>query len=91
MARRVNQVQDVVFAPAGIVHLDGMTFDGDAAFPFQFHVVQHLCLQVFSLHRLCIFEQTVGQRTFPVVNMSDNTEIANVIHLRNFIFFGVQR
>ena len=56
-----------------------MTFDGDATFPFQVHVIQHL---VFSDgHRVSKLQQTVSQGAFTVVDVGDDAEISNVLHL----------
>jgi hypothetical protein len=66
--------------------LDGVAFDGNAAFAFQIHIVEHLRLQIFALHGLGIFEQAVGQRAFAVVDMGDDTEIPNML-LHMFCFW----
>ena len=64
---RVNQVQDILLplelilvAIIRMLHLDGMTLDGDAAFLLQVHVVQHLSLR--NLDGVSPFQQSVGQR-----------------------------
>ena len=58
-----------------------MALDGDATFTLQVHVVQDLILHILGFYRFGIFQQTVGKRTLPVVNMSNNTEIADILHL----------
>ena len=43
VAGSINQVQDI-FLPVCmlVIDLDGMALDGDALFPFQVHIIQHL-------------------------------------------------
>ena len=80
----VDQVQQVGPAVSGqIVHLNGMEFDGDAAFLLEVHVVQDLIeLHLARCNRPGPFEQAVGQRRLPVVNVCDDAEVANLIHWR---------
>ncbi len=39
VSRCVDQVEGVLFSVGEIVHLDGVAFNGDAAFPFEIHVI----------------------------------------------------
>ena len=78
MTRGVDEVEHIVFAVLLIVHLDGVTFDGDASFFFEVHIVEHLSGRHFD--GLSAFEQSVGQGTFTVVDVGNDAEIANVVH-----------
>jgi len=60
-----------------------MALDSDAALPFEVHVVKHLSLQVFSSDSAGVFEKTVGQSAFAMVDMGDNAEIAYTFHAAN--------
>ena len=80
MARRVDQIQAVFPVPgARVAHLDGVQLDGDAAVALQFHVIQHLIHHGTLVHRVRHFQQTIGKRGLPVVNMGNNAEIADIL------------
>ena len=68
-----------------------MALDGDAALAFQIHVIEHLCLHVFTLDRLGKFEQTVGQRTLTVVDVCDDAEVSYFVHKICRVQFKLQR
>ena len=38
----VNEIEHIVLTVHFVVHLDGVTFDGDTALFFEVHVVEHL-------------------------------------------------
>ncbi len=46
MPGSIDQVQGKRLTLMGIVDLDCVTFDRDAFFPFQVHIIQHLCLHI---------------------------------------------
>jgi hypothetical protein len=64
-----------------IGHLDGMAFNGDATLPFQVHAVEHLILKLSFIQCVGGLYQAVGQRTFPVVDVSDDAKIPDMIHV----------
>ena len=78
VTRGVDEVEHIVLSVQGVVHLDGVTFDGDASFFFEVHIVEHLSGRHFD--GLSAFEQSVGQGTFSVVDVGNDAEIANVVH-----------
>jgi hypothetical protein len=39
-----------------------MALDGDTPFPFQIHVIKHLCHHFLFTYRIGEFEETVGER-----------------------------
>jgi hypothetical protein len=55
-----------------------MTLDGDATFPLQVHVVEHLSLR--HLNRVRTFQQSVSQRRFPMVDMGNDAKITYILH-----------
>ena len=81
MPGRVDQVQHPLFASICIVHLDRMALDGDSALAFEIHIVEHLGLHVFGGDCLGVLEQSVGEGTFPVVDVGDDAEVAYVVHI----------
>ena len=80
MTGRINKIEGIFFAFVQIIHLDGVALDGNTALPFQIHVIKKLGLHLTVSNRFGKLQQAVGQRTFAVVNMSNNAEIANVFH-----------
>ena len=93
VARSVDQVEHVFFTVAGqVFHLDRMALDGDALFALQVHVVQDLGLHFPLVERIGLFQQTVGQCRFSVVDMSYDAKIAYVFHRRvKSLYNNVQR
>ena len=91
MPGSVDQVQDIRLPFMFMLHLDGVALDGDAPLPLQLHVVQHLVLEVPFLQGSGEHQEAVGQRAFAMVDMGDDTEVANMIHQDTPRFFSVQR
>ena len=80
VARSVDKVEDILLSIAHILHLNGVTLDGDTALALQVHVIEHLPFR--HLNGVGTFQQTVGECALTVVDMSDDTEVANVFHGR---------
>jgi hypothetical protein len=59
---------------------DGIAFDGNAAFPFNIHIVQNLILKISFITDAGKLNQAVGKCGFTVVNMSDDTKVSDVFH-----------
>ena len=69
----INQIEYVVLTIELVVHLDGVTFDGDSSFFFEVHIVEHLSGRHFD--GLSAFEQSVGQGTLAVVDVGNDAEL----------------
>src|SRR5262249_45075592 len=83
VAGGIDEVEDVFVAVLRMVlHLDCMELDGYAAFLLQLHIVQHL-IKLHLPFGNCArgFEEAVGDCRLTVVDVSDDAEISNVIHL----------
>ena len=81
MPRCVNQVQNILFSIfRAIGQGDGVALDGDAAFPLDVHVVQHLVLKISFIADTGELDQPVGQRGFAVVDVGDDAEVSNIFH-----------
>ena len=79
MSGGVDQVEDIFFAVFRPVHrADGLTLDGDPAFPLQIHIVQDLVLHFTAGEQTCLLDDAVRQSGLAVVNMSYNAEIADM-------------
>ena len=76
MSWSVEQIEFVGFAITGFVkHRDGVGFDGNSLFSLQVHRIQKLVLSLTLADCLGLFEQTVGQSRFTMIDMSDDGEI----------------
>ena len=58
---------------------DGVHADGDAAFPLEIHAVEELGLEFALVMVPGLEQELVGQRAFPVIDMGDDREIANIL------------
>ena len=65
----------------GIAELDRPRFDGDAPFPLDIHVVEELLGHIPQRDGVGLFQNAVSQSAFPMVDMGDDTEIADVLLL----------
>ena len=79
MSRCVNQIEYIFFTIVHILHLDGVTLDGNASFTLQIHVIEHLTLG--DLDGLREFQHTVSQSRFAVIDMRNDTKVSYMIHL----------
>ena len=52
-----------------------MRFDCDPPLPFKVHRIKKLVLSLAVLDRTCAFQQPVGQRRFPVIDVRDDAKI----------------
>ncbi len=79
MARRVDQVQHVILAVAGVVfEPHGLRLDRDAALALDVHRVEHLLLHLARFQPAGELDDAVGQRRLAVVDMGDDGEVADV-------------
>ena len=79
VTRGVDQVEHIRFAVfCRILKSYGLRFDRDTAFTFEVHRVEDLRFHFSFRECSCIFNQTVGNRRFAVVDMCDDTKITNV-------------
>src|SRR5207245_9290234 len=64
-----------------VVEADAFRFDGDAALALEVHGVEDLFVH-FALRKSAgHFEQTVGERGFAVVDMSDDAEVSDELRV----------
>ena len=77
----VDQVEVVGLAVSGLVMQRGcLRLDGDAAFFFDVHRIQHLGLHVAQLQPAAALDQAVGQRGLAVVNVGNDGKVSDVLH-----------
>ena len=82
MSGRINQIQKISFAIAGfIVQRGGLRLNRDAALFFDVHAVQNLRTHFAVFQAAAVLDEAVGKRGFTVVNMGDDGEIADIVHI----------
>ena len=59
-----------------------MAFYGNASFPFEFHIIQNLSLQILVGNGSGKFQKAIGQSAFTVINVSYDTKISYIFHLK---------
>ena len=77
MSRSVDQVEDILLAVVGVVHLDRVALDGDAAFALQVHGVEKLILHLSGHDGTGTLEESIGQGCLAMIDVSDDTKITN--------------
>ena len=77
----VDQIEGIMGAFEDIVHLYGMALDGDTSFALQVHVVEHLGFHVLGGNSISVLQQSVGQGAFAVVDVGNDAEVADILHL----------
>ena len=83
MSRRVDQIQNVFFPVIGTIRKGyGVAFDGNAAFPFDIHIVQHLILKISFITDTGKLDQPVGQCGLTVIDMGNDAEVSYILHNR---------
>ncbi len=78
VAGRVDQIQLVCVSVFGVVmEANAFGFDGDATLALQVHGIEDLLVHFALRKRAGHFEQAVGERGFAVVDVRDDTKIAD--------------
>ena len=81
MPRGVDEIECIALTVNNVIHLDSVALDGDAPLALQLHVIEHLRLEVFARNGVGIFQKTVGQCAFAVVDVGYDTEVPYIFHL----------
>ena len=81
MPGRVDQVELVDLAiGGGVFEGDRIALDRDTPLTLDIHTVEDLIAELSILNRAAGLDQAVGQGRFPVIDMSDDAEVAYVFH-----------
>src|SRR5207244_12372 len=79
MARRIEEVQQVVLAVAGaIFQRRGLRLDGDAALALELHRVEHLLAHLALGESAAHLDEAIGERRLAMVDVRDDGEVSNV-------------
>ena len=82
MAGGVDQVQHVILTIIrGVFDQHRVGLDGNATLAFDIHAVEQLRLHVPFLDGPGLLDQAVSERGFPVVDMCDDREIADMFEV----------
>ena len=80
MARGVDQIEAVLLTvPGTIAEPYRPCLDGNAPFTLDVHIVQQLLLHIPLRNRIGFFQDPVRQGGLAVVNVGDDTKIANIL------------
>jgi hypothetical protein len=74
----VDEVHEILLLVVSIAHRDGLRLHCDASVSLDFEFVQKLVL-VSDWNRTRDLEESVSKGALAVINMSDNTEVANEV------------
>ena len=78
MTRRVDQVQHIFLAvSSGPAHACGLGLDRDSPLTLQVHFVEELGAHLPGGKRLRRLKQAIGERTFAMVDVSDDAKVAD--------------
>src|SRR3990167_10991144 len=69
-----------------IAHSNGLHFYGDTALALEVHGVEHLLAHLPLFYRMGNLQKQVSQSGLPVVYVTDDTKVPNMIHKLKSIF-----
>ena len=80
MAGRIDQVIDILLPSIiAIPHAHTLALDGDPPLPLNLHRIQKLFFHITGLHRARCLDQPICQRALAMVDMRNDTKIANML------------
>ena len=78
MARCIDQIEDIFLSILCFINnTDRLRLDRNTSFTLQIHIVQHLRLHFTFCQKPCPLNDAVCQGGFAVVDMSNDTEVAD--------------
>ncbi len=81
----VDEIQFVFLAiERGVAHPHRLRLDGDALLAFEIHLVEHLLRHVTPRDGAREFQQPIRKGGFAVVDMGDDTKVANVALIHTY-------
>ena len=82
MTRCIDQIKDIFLPVLRMVdRTNGLGLDRDAPLPLNVHIVQNLILHLTLRQYPRLFNDPVCERAFSVIDVRDDTEITNLIHI----------
>ncbi len=81
MSWRVNKVKNKLLSIAVLkIERHALGFNCDTPLTFDVHVVEDLVPELAVVDEVGVLDETVGERRFAVVDMSDDAEIPYAVH-----------
>ena len=82
MTRCIDQIEDIFLPILRMIDCtNGLGLDRDTPFPLNVHIIQDLILHLTLRQDPRLFNDPVCERAFSVIDMRDDAEIANLIHI----------
>ena len=82
MPWRVDKIECVGFSIAGSIRqCYRLAFNGNATFPLDIHIIQHLILHFALVDNMSLFNEAIGKRRFAMVDMGNDAEIPDKFFL----------
>jgi len=82
MSGGVDEIELVDLAADGFERQGhALRFDGNPALAFQIHGIEHLRLHFAGIQAAALLNESVSQGRLAVIDMSNDREIANILHL----------
>lgn len=80
MTGSVDEVKKIFFAVVSVIgNADGTSLYSNATLTLKLHIVKQLRLHITGGNGVCLLKNTVGERTFAVVNVGNYAEISDFI------------
>src|SRR5215469_16543163 len=80
MSRCIDQIKLVLLAICRTVpHTYSLGFDRDPLFTLEIHLIKHLIGHLALGDGSRIFKQTIGKSRLTMIDMRDDTEVANML------------
>ena len=80
MSGCIDKIEFIHHTGMLVPHPNWLHLDGNPPLTLKIHRVQHLLFHESCLDGFGDFEHTIGERRFAVVNMRDDTKVANMLH-----------
>jgi hypothetical protein len=82
MSWGINEVKGILLTITSLIlHLNGVALDCDTLLTLEVHIVEHLSLHLTLVQGVSLLEESIGKGTLTVVDVCNDTEIANILHL----------
>jgi hypothetical protein len=62
-----------------------VALDGDTLLTLEIHIIEHLCLHLALIQRICLFQEAVCEGTLTVVDVCNNAKVSYVLHRAMYI------
>ena len=82
MARRINQIKDILFPVLCLIHdTNCLGFDCNSPLSFQFHIIQYLRLHLSLCQKSRLLNDPICQSGFTMVDVGDDTKVTNIFFI----------